>query len=75
MREPRQIEDPDQEDELGLFAFALAALVVLLVASAIGALSALAASALRSAEGAPPAYEAGGALPSPTEPTTEGLIP
>ncbi|MBU1605805.1 MAG: hypothetical protein KKE77_13360 [Alphaproteobacteria bacterium] len=72
MRGPQQIEDPDREENLGFFAAALVTLAVLLAAGAIGALSALAASALRSAEGAPPAVQAGGALPSPNEPTTEG---
>lgn len=72
MREPLHERDPDREGLLGFLTAVLVTLAVLLAAGAIGALSALAASALRSAEGAPPAIQAGGALPSPNEPITEG---
>jgi hypothetical protein len=73
MSKPLRNDDLDREDpSLGIFAFTLIAIAVLLAAGAIGALSALAASAVRSAEGAPPASQAGGALPSPNTPTTEG---
>lgn len=72
MREPLHEPDPDRESLLGFLAVVLVTFAVLLAAGATGALSALAASAVRSAEGAPPASRAGGALPSPNEPITEG---